>query len=659
MANRSILYDQEQLDPFDVLWQIKDILAAIGALELDLSGQTTTVVTGFSPTPTGPASLTINLTSGRIYQQSVMDSTAYGALASDATVVQQQGFAPAQSVTLSTAGLAAGQSMWALVQAQFSQVDQIRVGDPTNGVLNFFNSANSASPLSGPNGTGSSLPTERLATVAIQVIYGTPAASGSEAPPNPTNGWVPLYLVDLAFAQTAITAPQILVAGPSVGSNVPNNYPGAPFLAGLLNQHHKGTAGQGPQIDLTSEVKNILPLKNLPGSNPTTGGIFTGRIGSGNPNGNQAGNFNVNGGLDLYWDQVNLILYACTVTGTALTAVWTSVVGGSTNLFAGGTSTGSANAQVVATTTPSGFARTPGQIVTFTAGFVNTTTCTLNVSGTGPAAIQKNSGGSNVPLSGGELNGFETVIWTGSVYLLQSAVLGALAALGIGQWLKNDGAGNLTLNVDASLQDNGGGKLQVAPGGGWPSGTVTPYAGAVAPAGWFLCQGAALSRTVNAALFAVCGITYGSGDGVNTFNVPDLRGRVPAGIDAGANVFSGLTLGLRTGTTTVSLTTSNLPPYTPAGSITNGAISTPAGSVNVSMNGTANPSIGFQNSTTYAPNAGAQFGATNSTVTLAGSFAGSAQSQAASGFVGSAQGGSNQPVVTTQPTMGLQYIIKL
>src|SRR5579864_251269 len=100
MANRSIIYDEEQLDPFDILWQFKDFLASIGAIELDLAGQTTTLVTGFTPTPTGPASLSINLTAGRIYQQSPMDSSAYGALTSDSTIVQQQGVAPAQGVTL-------------------------------------------------------------------------------------------------------------------------------------------------------------------------------------------------------------------------------------------------------------------------------------------------------------------------------------------------------------------------------------------------------------------------------------------------------------------------------------------------------------------------------------------------------------------------------
>lgn len=67
--------------------------------------------------------------------------------------------------------------------------------------------------------------------------------------------------------------------------------------------------------------------------------------------------------------------------------------------------------------------------------------------------------------------------------------------------------------------------------GALPAGSVIPFAGSSAPANWLLCAGQAVSRTDYGALFAVIGTTYGSGDGSTTFNVPDLRGRVVAGID--------------------------------------------------------------------------------------------------------------------------------
>jgi microcystin-dependent protein len=58
-----------------------------------------------------------------------------------------------------------------------------------------------------------------------------------------------------------------------------------------------------------------------------------------------------------------------------------------------------------------------------------------------------------------------------------------------------------------------------------PSGAMVDFAGAVAPAGWLMCDGSAVSRTVYASLFASVGTGYGTGDGSTTFNLPDFRGR--------------------------------------------------------------------------------------------------------------------------------------
>ena len=60
-----------------------------------------------------------------------------------------------------------------------------------------------------------------------------------------------------------------------------------------------------------------------------------------------------------------------------------------------------------------------------------------------------------------------------------------------------------------------------------------PYIGQIlivsfdfAPQGWAICEGQLLSINQNTALFALIGTTYG-GDGVRTFALPDLRGRLP------------------------------------------------------------------------------------------------------------------------------------
>lgn len=61
------------------------------------------------------------------------------------------------------------------------------------------------------------------------------------------------------------------------------------------------------------------------------------------------------------------------------------------------------------------------------------------------------------------------------------------------------------------------------------AGVVAMFAGATAPTGFLMCDGAAVSRTTYATLFGVIGVTYGAGNGSTTFNVPDLRNRFPVG----------------------------------------------------------------------------------------------------------------------------------
>lgn len=70
-----------------------------------------------------------------------------------------------------------------------------------------------------------------------------------------------------------------------------------------------------------------------------------------------------------------------------------------------------------------------------------------------------------------------------------------------------------------------------AAGGLAPTGVILPFAGSAAPAGWLLCAGQAVSRTTYAALFTAIGTSYGTGDGSTTFNLPDMRGRMPGGKD--------------------------------------------------------------------------------------------------------------------------------
>lgn len=121
-----------------------------------------------------------------------------------------------------------------------------------------------------------------------------------------------------------------------------------------------------------------------------------------------------------------------------------------------------------------------------------------------------------------------------------------------------------------------------------PAGTLAPYAGPITvhadastatptsnqpPAGWLWCAGQAVSRTTYSALFAAIGTTYGTGDGSQTFNVPDLRGRLPIGLDnMGGSDASRIglanTLGTTGGTNTIGQTHLPNVNFTVSGTVT-------------------------------------------------------------------------------------------
>lgn len=93
------------------------------------------------------------------------------------------------------------------------------------------------------------------------------------------------------------------------------------------------------------------------------------------------------------------------------------------------------------------------------------------------------------------------------------------------------------------------GGSQVQPGlmGFW--GSATP------PDGWYICNGTAISRANNQDLFGVIGTTFGAGDGVSTFNLPNFTNRVPIGA-GGAYALGGTG-----GATSVTLSVSQMPAH--------------------------------------------------------------------------------------------------
>jgi len=110
-------------------------------------------------------------------------------------------------------------------------------------------------------------------------------------------------------------------------------------------------------------------------------------------------------------------------------------------------------------------------------------------------------------------------------------------------------------------------------------GSISMFAGNFAPVGYLLCQGQLLSIQEHAALFSLLGTNYG-GDGVQTFGIPDLRGRAAAGQGQGPGL-SPYTVGQSGGSVSVTLLLSQIPSHnhTINAVATTGASSTPAGNL--------------------------------------------------------------------------------
>jgi microcystin-dependent protein len=120
-------------------------------------------------------------------------------------------------------------------------------------------------------------------------------------------------------------------------------------------------------------------------------------------------------------------------------------------------------------------------------------------------------------------------------------------------------------------------------------GEIRMFGGNFAISGWALCNGQLLSIAQNSALFSILGTYYG-GDGIQTFGLPDFRGRAPVHQGQG-NGLTPYTIGESTGAQSVTLTMQQLPvhthQYTPQANNGGGAGSRPSGGYLANSGGTS------------------------------------------------------------------------
>jgi microcystin-dependent protein len=151
-------------------------------------------------------------------------------------------------------------------------------------------------------------------------------------------------------------------------------------------------------------------------------------------------------------------------------------------------------------------------------------------------------------------------------------------------------------------------------------GEVRAASWAVIPRNWAACNGQLLSIAQNQALFAILGTTYG-GDGVTTFALPNLKGRVPVGAGGSSSV----TLGEAAGEAQVTLLAPQLPAHTHALM--------------------ASPAAGSDDATNKGPAGAKAYGPQTAVVTMAPSTLAST--------------GGSQPHDNMAPYLTINYIIAL
>lgn len=140
--------------------------------------------------------------------------------------------------------------------------------------------------------------------------------------------------------------------------------------------------------------------------------------------------------------------------------------------------------------------------------------------------------------------------WNGTTWQPIPPTTAPVGAVAVGEGLLGDGSAGDPVRLDPAAIS----------GFVVPTGMVVPFAGAAAPSGYLLANGAAVGRAAFAALFDVIGITYGAGNGTTTFNVPNLTNRMAVG--AGGTYTLGEFVGATTHTHSTPGHTHPLPNHT-------------------------------------------------------------------------------------------------
>jgi hypothetical protein len=206
--DRDTSYRGQVLYETNLLNMSRYAFEALGLFARDVLGATT-VFSGLACTATSPASLAVNIGPGRIYSLQNLDDSVWGQLVgtgglaadinADHKIMKQGLFRDTTAFPL-TPPATVGQSIVYLIQAQFQEADDAPV------TTQFYNSTNPSAPIT------NSVSQARRDKCIVASKAGTAATTGSQVAPTADAGWIPLWVVTIAYGATTIVTGNIAAA---------------------------------------------------------------------------------------------------------------------------------------------------------------------------------------------------------------------------------------------------------------------------------------------------------------------------------------------------------------------------------------------------------------------------------------------------------------
>ena len=527
--DRQIVYPGQIPLETDLLHAQKDALIGLAMACQAVLGPST-VVDGLACTPTTPASLSVTIGQGSLYAVEPVDASAYSSLPADTTdSIVKQGIQLAPTTLTLTPPGTVGYAINYLIEAAYLDQD----GGAT--VLPYYNASNPSQAYSGPNNSGAAQNTTRQGMIAVQAKAGVAAAAGSQITPAADPGYVPLYVVTVAYGTSTITAGNIAAVA------------GAPFITPKLPAVPAAIQAQSGNFAVDTGAVNALAVTLSPApaalvaglpvrvksANTVTGASTLNVNGLGavaikRPDGTalQTGDVLANQTVQLVYDGTNFILPALPGPSPASMAAAIQAQAGNYAV-----DTGAANALVVAPT-PAVTALVAGLTLRVQVKAANSGATTIAVSGLAAVAVHQQDGN---PLQANALRpgGVFDLVYDGTAFQLQDGLFTGGYQVFTSSSTFTVPYGIYYLRV---LTIGGGGGSAAATGNNGYPGTGGSAGGAMASGTYPVTPGQTITVTVGAAgLGGGSSLAAGTAGGTTSFgSLQSSTGGAPSTGTAGA-----------------------------------------------------------------------------------------------------------------------------